>query len=98
VSSSVPSPYNRCRFGFLSTFGADVDAVELLVPGRECELSDDGGRGRLGEAARGVAEEEGGKTDEMGVRAFKREDDVGMVNRSATGFEDGVVGRVGGTS
>jgi len=81
----------------LSTFGADVDAIELLVPGRECKLSDDGGRGKVvGEVARGVAEE-GGKTDEMGARAFKREDDVGIVNRSAIGFEDGVVGRVGGT-
>jgi hypothetical protein len=41
--------------------------------------------------------EEGGKTEEMGARNFKREDDVGIVNRSATGFDDGVVGRVGGT-
>ena len=74
-----------------------MDAVELLVPGRECKLSDDGGRGSVGELARGVAEEEGGKTAEIGARAFKREDDVGIVNRNATGFEDGVVGRVGGT-
>jgi hypothetical protein len=73
-----------------------VEAVELLVPGRECKLSDDGGRGSVGEVARGVAEE-GGKTAEIGARAFKREDDVGMVNRSAAGFEDGVLGRVGGT-
>lgn len=74
-----------------------MDAVEQLVPGRECKLSDDGGRGRLGEVARGVAEDEGGKTDEMGARAFKREDDVGMVNRNAAGFKDGVDGGVGGT-
>jgi hypothetical protein len=91
----VPSPY--CRFGFLSTFGADVDAFELVVPDRERKLSVDGGRGRLGEVARGVAEDDGGKTEEMGVRAFRREDDVGMVSRSAAGFEDGVEGRVGGT-
>ena len=74
-----------------------MDAVELLVPGRECKLSDDGGRGSMGEVVRGMAEEEGGKTAEMGARAFKREDDVGMVNHSAAGFEDGVEGHVGGT-
>lgn len=95
ASSSVPVPYSRCRFGFLSTFGADVDALELPVPERERKLSEDGGRGGIGEVARGVADDEGGKTDEIEGRAFRR--DVGMVNRSAAGFEDGVEGRVGGT-
>lgn len=90
-------PYCRCRFGFLSIFGADVDALELPVPDRERRLSEDGGRGGMGEVARGVAEDEGGKTDEIGARTFRREDDVGIVNRSAAGFEDGVDGRVGGT-
>jgi hypothetical protein len=93
----VPLPYSRCRFGFLSTFGADVDAFELPVPERERKLSEDGGRGGIGEVARGVAEEEPGKTDEIEGRDLRREDDVGMVNRSAAGFEDGVEGRVGGT-
>jgi hypothetical protein len=99
ASSSVPLPYCRCRFGFLSTFGAGVDAFELLVPGREHRLSEDGGRGGIGELARGVTEDEdeGGKTDEIGGRAFRREDDVGMVNRRAAGFADGVDGRAGGT-
>jgi hypothetical protein len=83
--------------GFLSTFGATEDVLDPPVADRECKLSDDGGRGGIGEVARGVADEEGGKTDEIAGRAFKREDDVGMVSRSATGFEDGVEGRVGGT-
>jgi hypothetical protein len=97
ASSSVPLPYSRCRFGFLSTFGAEVDALELPVPERERKLSEDGGRGGMGEVARGVTEDEGGKTDDIEGRAFRREDDVGIVNRSAAGFEDGVGGRVGGT-
>jgi len=73
-----------------------VDALELPVPDRERKLSEDGGRG-IGEVARGVADDEGGKTDEIGGRAFGRKDDVGMVNRNAAGFEDGVDGRAGGT-
>jgi hypothetical protein len=97
ASSSVPLPYCRCRFGFLSTFGADVDAFELPVPDRERKLSEDGGRGGMGDAARGVADDEGAKTDEIEGRAFRRKEDVGMVNRNAAGFEDGVDGRVGGT-
>jgi len=95
VSSSVPSPYSRCRFGFLSTFGA-TEVLEPPVPDRECKLSDDGGRGGIGEVARGVAAVDGGKTDEIGGRAFRR-DEVGIVRRSAAGLEDGVDGRVGGT-
>jgi hypothetical protein len=75
----------------------EIFVFEPPVPDRERRLSDDGGRGRLGEVARGVAEEEGGKTVDIGGRAFRREDDVGMVSRSATGFADGVEGRVGGT-
>jgi hypothetical protein len=93
----VPLPYCLCRFGFLSTFGAEVDALELPVPDRERKLSEDGGRGGMGDVARGVADDEGGKTDEIEGRAFRRRVDVGIVNRSAAGFEDGVDGRVGGT-
>ena len=33
----------------------------------------------------------------MGVRLFRREEDAGMVSRSAAGLAGGVVGRVGGT-
>jgi hypothetical protein len=74
-----------------------VDALELPVPERERKLSEDGGRGRTGEIARGVAEDGGGgKTDEIEGRDLRRADDVGMVNRSAAGLEDGVEGRVGG--
>jgi len=84
-----------------------VDALELPVPERERRLSEDGGRartgeidggrGRTGEIARGVAEDGGGgKTDEIEGRDLRRADDVGMVNRSAAGLEDGVEGRVGG--
>jgi hypothetical protein len=97
ASSSVPLPYCRCRFGFLSTFGADVDALELPVPDRERKLTEDGGRGGMGDVPRGVADDDGGgKTDEIEGRAFRRNVDVGIVNRSAAGFEDGVDGRVGG--
>lgn len=81
----------------MSTFGADVDALELPVPERERKLSEDGGRGITGEIARGVAEDGGGgKTDEIEGRDLRRADDVGIVNRSAAGLEDGVEGRVGG--
>ena len=38
-----------------------------------------------------------GKIDEIGALDFRREEDVGMVRRSAAGFDEGVVGRVGGT-
>jgi hypothetical protein len=41
-----------------------------------------------------VADEEGGKTDEIAGRASEREDDVSMVSCSATGFDDGVEGHV----
>ena len=74
-----------------------MDVFDPPVADRECKLTDDGGRGGIGEVARGVAEDDGGKTDEIGGRAFRREEDVGMVSRSATGFADGVEGRVGGT-
>ena len=74
-----------------------MDALELPVPDRERKLSEDGGRGGMGDVARGVADDEGGKTDEIGARAFRRKVDVGIVNRSAAGFEDGVDGRAGGT-
>jgi len=69
-----------------------VGVFEPPVPDRECRLSDDGGRGGMGEVARGVAVDEGGKTDEIEGRALRREDDVGMVRRSAAGLEDGVEG------
>ena len=38
-----------------------------------------------------------GNTDDMGVRDFRRVDEVGIVRRRAAGLADGVVGRVGGT-
>ena len=38
-----------------------------------------------------------GHTEEIGGRAFKRDEEVGIVNRKATGFDDGVDGLVGGT-
>ena len=58
-------------------------------------------RGR-GDAERGIAGPLGvvadcGKTAEIGALALGLEDDVGKVRRRATGLEDGVVGRVGGT-
>ena len=34
---------------------------------------------------------------DIGVRDFIRDDDVGIVRRSAAGLDDGVEGRVGGT-
>ena len=71
--------------------------VEPPVPDRECKLSDDGGRGGIGDVARGVAAVDGEKTDEIEGRAFKRVDEDGIVRRSAAGLEDGVDGRVGGT-
>ena len=74
-----------------------MELVEPPVPDRECKLRDDGGRGGIGEVARGVAPADGGKTDEIEGRAFKREEEVGIVRRSAAGLEDGVDGRVGGT-
>lgn len=71
--------------------------LEPPVPDRECKLSDDGGRGGIGEVARGVAADDGGgKTDEIEGRDLKRVDDVGIVRRNAA-VEDGVGGRVGGT-
>lgn len=39
----------------------------------------------------------GEKMAEMGGRDLRREDAVGIVRRSAAGFADGVLGRVGGT-
>ena len=38
----------------------------------------------------------GGNTADIGVRAFIRDDAVGMVNLRAAGLEEGVVGREGG--
>ena len=38
-----------------------------------------------------------GKTLEIGVRNFMRDDDVGIVSLNAAGLEEGVEGRVGGT-
>lgn len=50
-----------------------MDAFELLVPERERKLSEDGGRGRTGEMARGVAADDGGgKTDEIEGRDLRR--------------------------
>lgn len=77
--------------------------VPLLVR----DFGRDGGRegGRAegnGEVDRGsggatVDVAEPGKTEEIGGRAFRRDEEVGIVRRRATGFDDGVDGRVGGT-
>lgn len=98
----------RVLFGFLSTFGAfgrlalcvcfdraDVtDAAEEAAEGGR-EGGRGGGRGDV-ERARG-ADTGPGNTLEIGVRDFIRDDDVGIVSRSAAGLDDGVEGRVGGT-
>ena len=55
----------------------------------------DEGLGGIG-AVMGDPEMTGLKTEDRDGRDFKR-DCVGMVNRSAAGFDDGVEGRVGGT-
>lgn len=76
----------------------------MFNPWRERERSDkdDGGRGGNGDVARevegpAILEGEGeGNTDESAGRDLTRIDE-GMVRRSATGLEDGVDGRVGGT-
>ena len=98
----------RCRLGFFSTLGAlgrlalgvclDLaDAAEDAAEGgREGERI--GGNGDV-ERARGADAGPGGtegKTLEIGARAFRRDDDVGIVSLSAAGLEDGVEGLVGG--
>ena len=44
-----------------------------------------------------MAVAEPGNTEDMEARVLSREDEVGMVRRRATGLEEGVEGRVGGT-
>ena len=73
------------------------------------ELVVGGGTGSLGcwsereEGGRGISGEfdlDGGrlgKRADTGGRAFSRDEEVGMVRRSAAGLEEGVEGRVGGT-
>lgn len=61
----------------------------------------DGGRGGIGEVARcvgwgeGLGEEPGNTEAKEGL-AFTR-NEVGIVNRKAAGFDEGVDGRAGGT-
>ena len=57
---------------------------------------EDGGRGVSGEfdLDGGLL----GKTADTGGRAFNLDDEVGIVRRRATGLEEGVEGRVGGTT
>lgn len=94
LSSSVPSPYNFGRFGRFKTL------IELVigdgVGGLGCwSEREEGGRG-----IRGEFDLDGGrlgKTADTGGRAFNREEEVGIVRRRATGLEEGVEGRVGGT-
>jgi hypothetical protein len=106
-SSSVPSPYVRCRFGRLNTFGADGGGCGAQSPWRDFERTDSdeggregkGGRGDVAREIEGTAAPEGegeGNTDESAGRDFIRID-VGIVRRSATGLVEGVDGRVGGT-
>lgn len=107
-SSSVPSPYVRVRFGRFSTLMAgpaglcactwrgfdDDERPDEADGGREAA-----GSGEVDRCSGGVwIAGEGGNTFEIGVRTFKREDEVGIVRRRAEGLEDGVDGRVGGTS
>ena len=82
------------------TFGAGKGRLFAgTCPSRDFVEEAEGGRGGgRGDCERGTTVLVGvGKTEEMGVRDFIREDEVGMVRRSAAGFEDGVEGRVGGT-
>lgn len=110
ASSSVPSPYVRCRLGFFSTFGALVIGKLELWPCRDfTDLIDvaEGGRGGNGDVERAddggransgtAGGAEVGKTLEIGARDFIRDDDVGIVSLRAAGFAEGVDGRVGGT-
>ena len=66
--------------------------------------AEEGGRGGIGDLARGGMEDEveedgdEGKTFDMSGRVLRRAEDVGIVRRSAAGFGFGVEGRVGGTS
>jgi hypothetical protein len=72
ASYSVPVPYSVVVLASWFTFRVDVDALGLSVPDRERKPSEDGGRGGMGDVAQGVANDEGGKTDEIGGRAFRR--------------------------
>lgn len=59
-----------------------------------------GGRGEVDRAEKGGAAvdvADAGKTEEMDGLAFNLEEDVGIVNLRAAGFDDGVEGRAGGT-
>lgn len=103
ASSSVPSPYVRCRLGLRNIFGPD-DEDAVLGPAAAFDRKDveDGGRDGTGT---GTGDDrpfpvfdEPGKTDVIGVLALRREDDVGIVRRNAAGFDDGVDGRAGGTT
>jgi hypothetical protein len=98
LSSSVPSPYVRARFGFRSILAAEDGGGLCTSAGRFESVED--GRRTMGDAGRDSFAEPSGvpeNTEEMAGRAFKREDDVGIVSLTATGLLDGVVGRVGGT-
>ena len=82
-----------------------MGGIGALCEGVWRPLSDalEGGRGggsgdvERGNGGTGVAVTGDGKIDETGVRVLSRDDEVGMVSRSAAGFDDGVEGRVGGT-
>lgn len=86
----MPSPYVRRRLGRRNTLGAG--GVDGFVGGSLERFDGVKGVGAV------VCDPElvGLKTEEREGRDFKR-DCVGMVNRSAAGFDDGVEGRVGGT-
>jgi hypothetical protein len=45
-------------------------ALELPVLDHESKLSEDGGRGGTGDVAQGVADDEGGRADEIGGRTL----------------------------
>jgi len=67
-------------------------------------LAEDGGRGGggcgevdLGNGGAFAEVAEVGKRDDIGGRALRREEDVGMVSRRAVGLDEGVDGLVGGT-
>ena len=91
--------------GFLRTLGAFgklalwpcldlIDAADDAADGGR-EGGRAGARGDVDRANGAVAGP--GKTLVIGVRDFRRDDDVGIVSLSAAGLEDGVEGRVGGT-
>ena len=103
MSSSVPSPYVRARFGLLNILGATDGCGLLGVRVADRADKEEGGRGGNGDELLAIGE---GIPDDMEPDAAKTEDRVGldlwrrivgMVKRTAAALEDGVVGRVGGT-